>query len=170
MQTGLLMQWRRSVARRGVAAAALLALPVGVAAAIGIGGGLGGLGAGFNTFPQGESEQAGSQARNDLTNALVALASANGLGPGGPARGTGPGTEPGGTTDGQVDLGSGTGPATPTGPTPPAGPSPAAEPPPQVPVNPPALPDTGVQLPPLQGAPDVVDSLEGTINQLLGGG
>lgn len=54
------MQWLRSAAGRGAAGALLLLVPVVVAATIGFGNGVRGLGAGISSFPPGTSAQGAS--------------------------------------------------------------------------------------------------------------
>jgi hypothetical protein len=53
MGNGLLAQWRRGIATRGFAGAALFAVPVAVAAAIGFGTSLSGVAGGLSSFANG---------------------------------------------------------------------------------------------------------------------
>ena len=75
MRKGLLAQWSRKIVGRGVAAAMLLAVPVGVAAVIGFSDGLGGVARGFDALdgpePQAVPPSASGRA---LDRALVSLA------------------------------------------------------------------------------------------------
>ena len=75
MRKGLLAQWRGRIVGRGTAAAALLAIPVAVAAAIGFSEGLGGVVRGFDAIDGPEPAAAGAEAGpgGGLDAALVAL-------------------------------------------------------------------------------------------------
>jgi hypothetical protein len=87
MGNGLFAQWRRRIGARGLGAAALLAIPVAVAAAIGFQGSLDGLGHALSG-PKG-AQPGSEQAAADSTPAAVAtLAPAAGSG-GGAAAGNG---------------------------------------------------------------------------------
>src|SRR5512133_4177778 len=77
MGTGLLSWWRRRVAARGLAGAALFAVPVAVAAAIGFGTSLSGVAGGLSAVTSGPNAvpaSAPTRARS-LNHAVVALAS-----------------------------------------------------------------------------------------------
>jgi hypothetical protein len=85
MPKGLLAQWRRRIVARGLAAAVLLAVPVGVAAAIGFGTSLSGLSEGLGALASGPAR---SQAepdgdRDPLDSAISAVATATTGGRGG---------------------------------------------------------------------------------------
>jgi hypothetical protein len=164
MSKGLLAQWRRGIVARGFAAAALLAVPVGVAAAIGFGTSISGLTSGLSAIANGPDNPAPSSAATRptaLNRALAALAgtptSAAGGGGGGDTGGGGSG---GGVGNGGGDGGGGTTPTSSTGPGDSTD-SPAQSNPP--PVN-----------PPLVGVPDgadpdgLVDQVGGTVDGLVG--
>jgi hypothetical protein len=77
MGKGLLAQWRRRVVARGLAGAALFAVPVAVAAAIGFGSSLSGVAGGLSSIVEGPSTTttATQAARfNKLNRAVDALA------------------------------------------------------------------------------------------------
>ena len=126
MRKGILAEWRRGIVARGAAAALLLAVPVGVAAAIGFEGSLGGLGEGLTALASGpDSSQAaepgdgGADPIGDAISALVSPTgpgSDSGQGPPGAGGGTGTGTGTGGESPGG-DGGSGGSPGGTGGPT-----------------------------------------------------
>lgn len=95
MGKGLLAWWRGRVVARGVAAAALLALPVAAAALIGFGGTIGGLTA-VTHGP--ESVNVSNPGRDHLNRVVIALASPSGRA--GTAGGTGRGGSGGGGGNG----------------------------------------------------------------------
>src|SRR5688572_12559843 len=104
MSKGLLAEWRRSVVGRGLTAAALLAVPVAVAAAIGFQGSLSGLTQGLDSLAtEPQDAQAGGPGPDEIDTAIAAIAvgtssdSAPGGGQGGGGQGGGGGGEvPGG--------------------------------------------------------------------------
>ena len=115
MGKGLLAWWRRRIVARGLAGAALFAVPVAVAALIGFGASLSGVAGGISSFTNGpDAVPASAQTGpSKLNRALVALASSrsrgtgqsNGgsggnLGGGTNGTGTGTGTSSGGSTGG----------------------------------------------------------------------
>jgi hypothetical protein len=108
MAKGLLAEWRKGMVSRGLAAALLLAVPVGVAAAIGFEGSIGGLGEGLDSLTSGPgATQAGPGAGTDpIDAAITALATTPGAG--GPSGGgNGDGSGGGGVDDGGGAPGSG---------------------------------------------------------------
>jgi len=121
MRKGLLAEWRKGLVSRGLAAAILLAVPVGVAAAIGFEGSLDGLGEGLGALASGpESSQASAEGSGSeaIDSAIAAIAAATGDSgepadtdtPGGPGDGGSvPGANPGqpGGTGGGGDGGGG---------------------------------------------------------------
>jgi hypothetical protein len=75
MGKGLLAWWRRRILARGVAGAALFAIPVAVAAAIGFGTSLSGVAGGLSAVTSGpDAVPASAQTSTNLNNAVVALA------------------------------------------------------------------------------------------------
>jgi hypothetical protein len=108
MGNGMLAQWRRGIVARGLAGAALLAVPVGVAAAIGFGTSLSGLTTGLSAIASGpgdNSAQTSVKTRSTALNrALVALAGTPTT-----AGGGGGGTGGGGSGGGVGDGGGGSG-------------------------------------------------------------
>ena len=113
MGKGLLAWWRRRILARGVAGAALFAIPVAVAAAIGFGTSLSGVAGGLTAVTSGpDAVPASAQTSTNLNNAVVALAGK----PSGQARPAGGSTTGSGvSTNGSVggsnlgSTGSGTG-------------------------------------------------------------
>jgi len=101
MRKGLLAQWRRGIVARGLAAAALLAVPVAVAATIGFGTSLSGLSEGLGTLAsgpdQGQAEQAAE--RDPIDTAISAVATATTGGRGSAPSGAAPGLPGGGGGD-----------------------------------------------------------------------
>lgn len=160
MGNGLLAQWRAGIARRGLAGAVLLAVPVVVAATIGLSGGFSAVRElpALALDPPSQAEEASPSGGGELDAPIVSLASPRAPADRAPGeRGRSPG---GGGTDGgggqqgggQGDTGGGNGPA----------PGPAA---------PLEAPD--VQLPGEELGSDpvgtIVDTLNQTVNGLLGG-
>ena len=105
MGKGLLAWWRRRILARGVAGAALLAIPVAVAAAIGFGTSLSGVAGGLSAVTSGPGVvPASAQTSTNLNHAVVALAGKSS----GSARPSGSTTGSGGSTHALVG-GSGLG-------------------------------------------------------------
>ena len=76
MGKGLLAQWRRGILARGLLSAALFAVPVAVAAAIGFRTGLSGVAGGLSSFAEGPATTTTSDTSPlKLNRAVVALAS-----------------------------------------------------------------------------------------------
>ena len=76
MGKGLLAQWRRGILARGLLSAALFAVPVAVAAAIGFGTGLSGVAGGLSSFAEGPATTTTSDTSPlKLNRAVGALAS-----------------------------------------------------------------------------------------------
>jgi len=148
MGKGLLAQWRGRLVGRGVAAAALLAVPVMVAGVIGFNGGLTGVTGGFFSALDGPEPEA------------VGAVAAPGGGP--PAGGGGPADpRPGGDADGPApgDPGS-----DPTG-----GPGAPTAVPGTPTINVPGTPGVPAPVDDPQGNVDsVVDDLNRTVSGLLG--
>jgi hypothetical protein len=79
MRKGLLAWWRRRIVARGLAGAALFAVPVVVAALIGFGTSLSGVAGGLSAVTTGPDAAPASQsAPSGLNNAVVALAARSG--------------------------------------------------------------------------------------------
>src|SRR5918995_4627138 len=130
MGKGLLAQWRRGIAARGLLGAALFAVPVAVAALIGFGTSLSGVAGGLSSFAEGPSTTTTSDTSPaKLNRAVVAIASRSesasapaggGEAPsttGGGGAGSIPGDGPttgGGTTGGSGGSTGSTGGGTPT--------------------------------------------------------
>jgi len=150
MRKGLLAQWRGRIVGRGVAAAALLSLPVAVAAVIGFSEGLGGVVRGFDALDGPEPAAAGATAGPDdgLDTALVALVGDEDPGPGDRDGGSGP---------------DGTDPDAPDGPG--APPAPGTDPPVNVPGT---LPLTAPVEDPSGSVDSLVDDVNRTVDGLLG--
>jgi fibronectin-binding autotransporter adhesin len=92
MRKGMLAQWRRGLLARGLAGAALLAVPVAVAAAIGFGNSFSGLAGGLSALASGPDNPAPPPAGarpSGLSRALVALAGEPAAGGGGSGTGGG---------------------------------------------------------------------------------
>jgi hypothetical protein len=168
MGKGLLAWWRRRIVARGLAGAALFAVPVAVAALIGFGTGFSGVAGGLSSVTNGPDAvpAAAQTGPSKLNRAVVALAnrpagsngSASGNDAGGGSSGgssgttDGTGTESGtGTDTGTGTSGSGSGTQVPTVSTPSV---------PQV-----DLPGTGSG----GAVGDTTDALNGTVNNVLGG-
>jgi hypothetical protein len=161
MGKGLLPWWRRRIAARGLAGAALFAVPVAVAAAIGFGTSISGLAGGLSAVTSGPGAVPASAqtSPSKLNLALVAQAnrqigsngSASSRGGGGVRGGGGGSTGTTGAGSGSEGSGSGSG----------SGSSPVIDTstsPPQI-----NLPHTG-------GATDgVTNGVNNTVNNLLGG-
>ena len=169
MGKGLLAQWRRGIFARGLAGAAMLAVPVAVAAMIGFGTSLSGVSEGLGALASGppatQPTAAQDRGRAPIDGAISAVATSTG---GGERSATAP--APGSPTGGD-DGGTGPGGA------------------PESPAAPPTAPGTGTgggaQEPTVQPAPQVdvptgdpgggglqglVDDVGNAVNQLLGGG
>jgi hypothetical protein len=165
MGKGLLAWWRRRIVARGLAGAALFAVPVAVAALIGFGAGFSGVTGGLSSFTNGPDAvpAAAPTGPTKLNRAVVALASkqtgsdraATGDGGGGASQveSTGSGTSTGSGSDGgSGGSGGGTDAA-------------------QVPtVSTPSTPQVSL---PGSGSGGAVggatDSLNGTVNNVIGG-
>jgi hypothetical protein len=75
MRKGLLAEWRRGIVARGLAAAALLAVPVAVAAAIGFGTSVAGLSEGLDSLATGpDNSQAAPSGPDEIDTAIAAIA------------------------------------------------------------------------------------------------
>jgi hypothetical protein len=91
MGKGLLSQWRRRIAARGVAGAVLFTVPVAVAGTIGFSGGFAGLGEGLSSLASGPDAEAqvggtsgGDNARSPVESIFFAVTeAATGAAPGG---------------------------------------------------------------------------------------
>src|SRR3954454_10938200 len=164
MGKGLLAWWRRRIVARGLAGAALFAVPVAVAALIGFGTGFSGVTGGLSSFTNGPDAvpAAAPTGPQKLNRAVVALASkqtgsggATTTGGGGPSdvESTGSGTDSGSGSDGGSG-GSGGGSETTQVP------SVGTPSPPQV-----SLPGSGSG----GAVGGATDSLNGTVNNVLGG-
>jgi hypothetical protein len=160
MGKGLLPWWRRRIAARGLAGAALFAVPVAVAAAIGFGTSISGVAGGLSALTSGpDAVPASAQTPPSKLNlALVAQASrqigsngsASGRGGSGVGSGGGGSTGTAGTGSGSTGSGSSGGGSSPVIDT--------TTSPPQI-----NLPGTG-------GATDsVTNGVNNTVNNLLGG-
>src|ERR671919_1491693 len=76
MGKGLLAQWRRGIAARGLLGAALFAVPVAVAALIGFGTSLSGVAGGLSSFAEGpETTTTSDTSPLKLNRAVAAIAS-----------------------------------------------------------------------------------------------
>ncbi len=108
MGKGLLAWWRRRIVARGLAGAALFAVPVAVAALIGFGTGFSGVAGGLSSVTNGpEAVPASAQTGpNRLNRALVALASSQTTSNSSTAPGNGSGGSAGSTG---TDTGGGSG-------------------------------------------------------------
>src|SRR3954452_3454123 len=167
MGKGLLAWWRRRIVARGLAGAALFAVPVAVAALIGFGTGFSGVAGGLSSVTNGPDAvpAAAQTGPRKLNRAVVALAnrpagsngpaSGNDTGGGssGPSNGTtaSPGTDSASTGTGTSGSGGGSGTQIPT-------------------VSTPSVPP--VSLPGSGGGGTVggaTDTLNGTVNNVLGG-
>ena len=161
MGNGLLAQWRTGMARQGLAGAILLAVPVVVAATIGLSGGFSAVGElpalAFDAPSQAEDASPSSGGEPDLPIAFLAPppAPADGA-PGGrgrsPGRGGGTGGGDGQEGGGEGDTGGGNGAVPGTG----------------APVEAPdvGLPSDGIGSDPVGS---LVDSVNQTVDGLLGG-
>ena len=110
MGTGLLSWWRRRVAARGLAGAALFAVPVAVAAAIGFGTSISGVAGGLSAVTSGPNAvPASAQASTrKLNNAVVALGNGQATSTGAAPSGNVTGGGSGGSSN-TTGLGSGSG-------------------------------------------------------------
>ena len=172
MPKGLLAEWRRRMVSRGLAAALLLAVPVGVAAAIGFEGSIGGLGEGLDALvsgPEGSQVSAASSEGDEdaIDSAISALATPTGAGlpgAGGPGAG-GPGG--GGDDDGGAPAPGGSpgggspGGGSPGGGSPGGGGGGGGAP---------AIDPSDVELPNSNPVGDLVDELQDGVGGLLPGG
>jgi hypothetical protein len=155
MGKGLLPWWRRRIAARGLAGAALFAVPVAVAAAIGFGTSISGLAGGLSAVTSGPGAVPASAqtSPSKLNLALVAQANRQ-IGSNGSSRGGGGGGGSTGTTgagSGSEGSGSGSG----------SGSSPVID----TSTSPPQI-----NLPHAGGATDgVTNGVNNTVNNLLGG-
>ena len=111
MGKGLLAWWRRRIVARGLAGAALFAVPVAVAALIGFGTGFSGVAGGLSSITNGpDAVPASAQAGpSRLNRAVVALASRQATSNNSTASGNAPGGSGGGGSTGSSDTGSGSG-------------------------------------------------------------
>jgi hypothetical protein len=112
MSNGLLAEWRRGIFARGMAGAALVAVPVAVAAAIGFGNSLSGLTGGLSELTSGPDSTAApgpaGTATDTIDDAIVDLAGpTTGTGGGGGDTGTGTGGDVGSGGGGGDDDGGG---------------------------------------------------------------
>jgi hypothetical protein len=158
MRKGLLAEWRRGLAARGFAAAALLAVPVGVAAAIGFGSSVSGLTEGLDSLANGpDSSQATPASSREIDTAITAIAGGDPAAPA-PAQGV-PGTNPvpGGGTDAPGDDGGSDDSGTGVAQNPPSG------------GGAPGL-DPEVNVPSGNPVGDLVQDLNDSLGGLLGGG
>jgi hypothetical protein len=160
MSNGLLAQWNRRIAGRGLVGAALLAVPVAVAAALSFSGGFSGLPGGLSALASGpDTGASASPGAQSLNSVLVAFSGTPGPATGGGTSGAGSpggdggagevggnGGSSGGGTGGTGDIGGGAGG---TIPNPPA-------------VNLPAD-DPG-------GVGSLVDGVQGSVTDLVGSG
>jgi hypothetical protein len=107
MGKGLLAWWRRRIVARGLAGAALFAVPVGVAALIGFGGGFAGVSSGLSSVTNGPDAvpAAAQTGPAKLNRAVVALASRQ-TGPSGSAPASNGGGGSGGGSTGTDTAGS----------------------------------------------------------------
>ena len=113
MRNGMLAQWQGRIAGRGMAAAALLTIPVLMAGVIGFNGGLDGVTGGFFSALDGPEPQASESIAAPGAGAPAAGA------PGGAGGGAGGGDDGGGSADPGGGGGAPSpGPATPTGDAP----------------------------------------------------
>jgi hypothetical protein len=169
MGKGLLAWWRRRIVARGLAGAALFAVPVAVAALIGFGSGFAGVAGGLSSVTNGPDAvpTAAQTGPNRLNRAVVALASRQTGSNGSNA------TVRGGDRDsGSIDGSSGTGTTSEnSGTTESGNGSSGTQAPPVTTPNAPSvsLPGTGGgggSSSAVGGANDVVN---GTVNQVLGG-
>jgi len=162
MGKGLLAWWRHRIVARGLAGAALFAVPVAVAALIGFGTGFSGVAGGLSSVTNGpDAVPAASQTSpSGLNKAVVALASKR-AGSGGPASlGNGAGGSSGNSSgidsnDTSGSTGSGTGSDGSTGTPTPA-------------INTPATPTVNLPNPGGNGSSDTSDAVNNTVNGLLG--
>src|SRR3954447_24912474 len=89
MGKGLLAWWRRRIVARGLAGAALFAVPVAVAALIGFGTGFSGVAGGLSSVTSGpEAVPAAAQAGPTRLNRAVAALASRQTGPSGSTVGT----------------------------------------------------------------------------------
>jgi hypothetical protein len=161
MGKGLLAWWRRRIVARGLAGAALFAVPVVVAALIGFGGGFAGVAGGLSSVTNGpDAVPASAQTGpNKLNRALVALASKQTAGRGSSGAVNNGGGSSGGSTGSDTSGGGSTGSGTGSSST-------------QVPtIDTPSAPD--VNLPSGGSTSDTVngasDAVNNTVTTVIGG-
>jgi hypothetical protein len=171
MGKGLLAWWRRRIVSRGLAGAALFAVPVAVAALIGFGTSLSGVAGGLTAFTSGpDAVPAAQTTPSKLNNAVAALANRgtrstganSGAGGNSDGQGSGPGNgvsiDPG-TGNGSGTGGSGSNPTVDVSPTSTTSATPG--------VN---LPDAGgVTNTTTTTTNDTVNQVGGAVNNLVGG-
>ena len=178
MGNGLLAEWQRGIIGRGVVAALLLALPVGVAAAVGFSPSASGLGEGLVSLATGPAELPAAPAADDSLDFAISSVDAP-PGPAGPGQtgsggggngGSGPGGGggqggggQGGGGQGGGGQGGGAAPVTGVGAPPGGGTDPA---PGQLV---PGAPDLTPAPVPGGGAVEAVGGVRETLNGLLGG-
>jgi hypothetical protein len=111
MGKGLLAWWRRRIVARGLAGAALFAVPVAVAALIGFGTSISGVAGGLSAITNGpDAVPASAQTGpSKLNQAVVALASKQSGSPSSPSSTDGTGTGGGGSTGTTGGSGGGSG-------------------------------------------------------------
>jgi hypothetical protein len=169
MGKGLLAWWRRRIVARGLAGAALFAVPVVVAALIGFGTGFSGVAGGLSSVTSGpDPVPAASQTGpTKLTRAVVGLASkqAGTSGPASPGNGTGGSS--GNSSDINSDNGSGSTGSTGSGSgSGGSGGSTGT----QIPtINAPSAPTVNVPNPGGGATSGTTDAVNNTVNGLLGG-
>ena len=173
MGKGLLAQWRRGIFARGLAGAAMLAVPVAVAAMIGFGTSLSGVSEGLGALASGPPTATPDDdpGRSRIDGALSAVATSTGGGErsaGAPAPGSPGDDDDGGTGTGESPTvtptvpGTGTGTGTGIGTGGGGAQEPTVQPVPQVDVP---TGDSGGG-----GLQGLVDDVGNAVDQLLGGG
>ena len=168
MSKGILAQWRRGIVTRGLTAAALLAVPVAVAATIGFGTSLSGLTDGLDALASGpDGTEAANAEAPEIDAAIPATGTATGGGEGAaqpapvPGAPGGVGGEGGTPVEGTTPAPQGQAPATNTSPGGAGGGNSPAVNPPDV-----SVPSTGGGV---GGAVDgLLDGVNNTANGLLG--
>jgi hypothetical protein len=161
MGKGLLAWWRRRIVARGLAGAALLAVPVAVAALIGFGTSISGVAGGLSAVTSGpDATPVSSPTRaTSLNHAVVALASKQSS-----AGSTTTGASNGDTSGGTTGIGGGGSSGSGTGSSGSGGGSSS----PQVPtISSPSAPD--VTLPGGSSTGGTSDTVNGTVNNVIGG-
>jgi hypothetical protein len=179
MGNGLLAWWRRRIVARGLAGAALFAVPVAVAALIGFGTSISGVAGGLSAVTNGpDAVPASAQpaAPSKLNRVVVALAnkqdssrSPSSAGGGGGSNDTSTGPSGGGGSTGS-GTGTGTGSGASTGSESGSGTSQAPT------INVPSVPNApsvpsapSVPLPGGGSTSDTTDAVNGTVNNVLNG-